>query len=87
MTEIECLLVTRRLKKNLPIVVPGWEDSTLEIFLLDIVKLEKFLRGVMKSGVEYMMYLYDQYKELSKDGEGLGFSKSEEVFQEIFLSV
>jgi deoxyhypusine synthase len=29
--------------------------------------------SVMKTGVEYMMYLYDKYQELTKDGPGLGF--------------
>ena len=60
-------------KKNLPIVVPGWEDSTLGNIFAGYCKAGEISPSVMKSGVEYMMYLYDQYKELSKDGEGLGF--------------
>lgn len=60
-------------KKNLPIVVPGWEDSTLGNIFAGYCKAGEISPSVMKSGVEYMMYLYDQYKELSKDGAGLGF--------------
>ncbi len=60
-------------KKNLPIVVPGWEDSTLGNIFAGYCKAGEISPSVMKSGVEYMMYLYDQYKELSKDGTGLGF--------------
>lgn len=60
-------------KKNLPIVVPGWEDSTLGNIFAGYCKAGEVSPSVMKSGVEYMMYLYDQYKALSKDGPGLGF--------------
>ncbi|MBP9803006.1 MAG: deoxyhypusine synthase family protein [Candidatus Pacebacteria bacterium] len=60
-------------KKNLPIVVPGWEDSTLGNIFAGYCKAGEISPSIMKSGVEYMMYLYDQYKELSRDGEGLGF--------------
>jgi len=60
-------------KKNLPIVVPGWEDSTLGNIFAGYCKAGEVSPSVMKSGVEYMMYLYDQYQELSKDGPGLGF--------------
>jgi deoxyhypusine synthase len=60
-------------KKNLPIVVPGWEDSTLGNIFAGYCKAGEISPSVMKSGVEYMMYLYDQYKELSRDGAGLGF--------------
>ncbi len=60
-------------KKNLPIVVPGWEDSTLGNIFAGYCKAGEVSPSVMKSGVEYMMYLYDQYKELSVGGPGLGF--------------
>ena len=60
-------------KKNLPIVVPGWEDSTLGNIFAGYCKNGEINSGVMKNGVEYMMYFYDQYRELAQDGPGLGF--------------
>ena len=60
-------------KKNLPIVVPGWEDSTLGNIFAGYCKAGEVSPTVMKTGVEYMMYLYDKYTELAKSGPGLGF--------------
>ncbi len=60
-------------KKNLPIVVPGWEDSTLGNIFAGYCKAGEVSPKVMKTGVEYMTQLYDWYQELSKDGAGLGF--------------
>ena len=60
-------------KKNLPIVVPGWEDSTLGNIFAGYCKEGVVSPAVMKTGVEYMMYLYDKYRELSENGPGLGF--------------
>lgn len=55
-------------KANLPIVVPGWEDSTLGNIFAGYCKAGEVSPSVMKTGVEYMMYLYDRYQELAKDG-------------------
>lgn len=52
-------------EKNLPIVVPGWEDSTLGNIFAGYCKSGEVKPTVMKTGVEYMMYLYDKYQELS----------------------
>ncbi len=60
-------------KINLPMVVPGWEDSTLGNIFAGYVKAGEVNAGVMKTGVEYMTTLYDWYAELSKSGPGLGF--------------
>ena len=60
-------------KKNLPIVVPGWEDSTLGNIFAGYCKEGVVSPAVMKTGVEYMMYFYDKYRELSENGPGLGF--------------
>jgi deoxyhypusine synthase len=60
-------------KKNLPIVVPGWEDSTLGNIFAGYCKAGEISPKIMKTGVEYMMHLYDKYQELSKDDPGLGF--------------
>jgi deoxyhypusine synthase len=58
-------------EKNLPIVVPGWEDSTMgNIFASYVIKGE-LKASTMKSGIEYMAYLADYYtKNCSK---GIGF--------------
>ena len=46
-------------EKNLPIVVPGWEDSTMgNIFASYCVKKD-IKPTTMKSGIEYMMWLAD----------------------------
>jgi deoxyhypusine synthase len=60
-------------KKNLPMVVPGWEDSTLGNIFAGYCKRGEVSPTVMKTGIEYMMYLYDKYTELSTEGPGLGF--------------
>ncbi|MFN0275762.1 MAG: deoxyhypusine synthase family protein [Chitinophagales bacterium] len=59
-------------KKNIPIVVPGWEDSTMgNIFASYCIKGE-LKASTMKSGIEYMVWLADFYKKNSL-GKGLGF--------------
>lgn len=59
-------------EKNLPIVVPGWEDSTMgNIFASYVIKGE-LQASTMKSGIEYMVWLADWYKNNS-DGKGVGF--------------
>jgi len=59
-------------KKNLPMVVPGWEDSTLgNIFASYCIKGE-LKPSTMKSGIEYMTFLADWYTE-NAGNEGIGF--------------
>ncbi|MBS1902641.1 MAG: deoxyhypusine synthase family protein [Bacteroidetes bacterium] len=59
-------------EKNLPIIVPGWEDSTMgNIFASYCIKGE-LKPSVMKSGIEYMMWLADWYIKNS-GGKGVGF--------------
>ncbi len=59
-------------EKNLPIVVPGWEDSTMgNIFASYCVKGE-LQASTTKSGIEYMMWLADYYTE-NTNGNGIGF--------------
>ncbi|WP_322549889.1 deoxyhypusine synthase family protein [Flavobacterium psychraquaticum] len=59
-------------EKNLPIVVPGWEDSTMgNIFASYCIKGE-FKPTTMKSGIEYMMWLADWYPK-NCAGKGIGF--------------
>ncbi len=59
-------------EKNLPIIVPGWEDSTMgNIFASYCIKGE-LKPSVMKSGIEYMVWLADWYIKNSS-GKGVGF--------------
>ncbi len=59
-------------ERNLPIVVPGWEDSTMgNIFASYCIKGE-IMPTTMKSGIEYMMWLADWYTKNSS-GKGVGF--------------
>lgn len=59
-------------EKNLPIVCPGWEDSTMgNIFASYCIKGE-LKPSTMKSGIEYMMWLTDWYRANS-GGKGVGF--------------
>ncbi len=60
------------MEKNLPMVVPGWEDSTLgNIFASYCVKGE-LKASTMKSGIEYMTFLADWYTENAGE-DGIGF--------------
>lgn len=67
----ECWLLAAA-KANLPIVVPGYEDSTFGNIFASHVKLGDCSANIAKSGIEYMGALYDQYRELSS-GAGVGF--------------
>ncbi|NLM17564.1 MAG: deoxyhypusine synthase family protein [Candidatus Riflebacteria bacterium] len=59
-------------KKNLPMVIPGWEDSTMgNIFTSYCIKGD-LKPSTMKSGVEYMMFLADWYPK-NAGGPGIGF--------------
>lgn len=59
-------------EKNLPMVVPGWEDSTMgNIFASYCIKGE-LTPAVVRGGIEYMMMLTDWYRKNS-DGKGVGF--------------
>jgi len=67
----ECWLLEAA-KNNIPIVVPGYEDSTFGNIFASHVKSGECDASIAKSGIEYMTEFYDQYQELSK-GEGVGF--------------
>ena len=57
-------------QKNLPMVVPGWEDSTMGNIFASYVLKGELKASTMKSGIEYMTFLADWYTENSKDGIG-----------------
>jgi deoxyhypusine synthase len=67
----ECWLLAAA-KANLPLVVPGFEDSTFGNIFASHVKLGECDASIVKSGIESMAAFYDQYRELSS-GAGVGF--------------
>ena len=59
-------------QKNLPIVVPGWEDSTMGNIFASYCYKKELKSTTMKSGIDYMAWLSDWYINNSK-GKGVGF--------------
>ncbi len=60
-------------EKNLPLFVPGWEDSTLgNIFAAHCISGKITRVEVMRSGIEYMMALAAWY-QASAAAPGIGF--------------
>ena len=61
-------------QKNLPIIVPGWEDSTLgNIFASHCITGEIKNVHTVRSGIEYMTYLAAWYQDQVKAGRSIGF--------------
>jgi len=59
--------------KNLPMVVPGWEDSTLgNIYAAHCITGHISNVHTVRSGIEYMMELVEWYRRESKDSS-IGF--------------
>ncbi|QRK11305.1 deoxyhypusine synthase family protein [Archangium violaceum] len=59
-------------RARLPLVVPGYEDSTFGNIFASYVKTGECNASIVKSGIEYMADFYDRYQELSA-GAGIGF--------------
>jgi len=60
-------------EKNLPLFVPGWEDSTLgNIFTARCIQ-GKLSRETMKSGIDYMMSLATWYEGVVTKKKTIGF--------------
>jgi deoxyhypusine synthase len=60
-------------EKNLPMVVPGWEDSTSgNIFAAEVLSGNVKSASAVKSGIEYMMEFTGWYKETSA-ASSIGF--------------
>ena len=65
--------VLAAMEKNLPIYVPGWEDSTLgNIYTAHVINGDVKNVHTVRTGVEYMMHLADWYTETTKESS-LGF--------------
>ena len=55
-------------EKNIPMVVPGWEDSTLgNMFSAAVIRGEIKNVHTVRTGIEYMTWLADFYTEITKD--------------------
>jgi deoxyhypusine synthase len=67
----ECWLLAAA-EARLPLVVPGYEDSTFGNIFASYVRRGECGAGVARSGIEYMAAFYDQYRALS-EGAGVGF--------------
>jgi len=59
-------------EKNIPIIVPGWEDSTIGNIFASYCLTEELKPSLMKSGIEYMVWLAKWY-QANAGSEGIGF--------------
>lgn len=59
-------------ERNLPMFVPGWEDSTLGNIFAGHVISKDVDRSCMKLGIDYMISLAEWYPE-NAQGQGVGF--------------
>jgi len=59
-------------EKNLPIVVPGWEDSTMGNIFASYCITGEFKPTTVRGGIEYMTFLADWYTKNAGD-QGIGF--------------
>ncbi|MDP6908492.1 MAG: deoxyhypusine synthase family protein [Flavobacteriales bacterium] len=59
-------------EKNLPIVCPGWEDSTMGNIFASYCYKKELKSSTVRSGIDYMTFLSDWYIKNST-GRGVGF--------------
>ncbi|PID95537.1 MAG: deoxyhypusine synthase [Bacteroidetes bacterium] len=57
-------------EKNVPIIVPGWEDSTCGNFFAAHCIEKEINTSILKTGIEYMMFLSEWYENNSQNGIG-----------------
>ena len=61
-------------EKNLPIICPGWEDSTLgNIYAGHVMSGDVKNVHTMRTGIQYMMYLADWYTQNATHESKIGF--------------
>lgn len=61
-------------KKNLPIFVPGWEDSTLgNIYAGHVISGDIKNVHTMRTGIQYMIELAEWYTQTAKEESTIGF--------------
>jgi deoxyhypusine synthase len=60
-------------EKNIPMVVPGWEDATLgNMFSAAVMRGDVKNVHTVRTGIEYMVQLSETYQGLAKAKQGLG---------------
>jgi deoxyhypusine synthase len=59
-------------ERNMPMVVPGWEDSTMGNIFASYCLTGELKASTMKSGIEYMVWLADWYTNNATE-HGIGF--------------
>ncbi|MBI5469048.1 MAG: deoxyhypusine synthase family protein [Deltaproteobacteria bacterium] len=59
-------------ERDLPIIVPGWEDSTLGNIFASYCITGELKQSAVRSGIGYMTFLADWYT-LNSSGAGIGF--------------
>ena len=59
-------------QKGIPLIVPGWEDSTLGNIFASYCLKEELQPSTIRSGIEYMSSLADWYESNSQNN-GVGF--------------
>ena len=59
-------------EKELPLIVPGWEDSTLGNIFASYCLKNELTASVVKSGIDYMTFLASWYRDNTTD-HGVGF--------------
>jgi deoxyhypusine synthase len=61
-------------ERNLPMFVPGWEDSTLgNIFAAHVIAGDVKHVHTVRTGIEYMLSLADWYTATTRAGTSIGF--------------
>jgi len=61
-------------EKNLPIICPGWEDSTLgNIYAGHVITGDIKNVHTMRTGIQYMIYLAEWYTRQATDDSKVGF--------------
>ena len=61
-------------EKNLPMFVPGWEDSTLgNMYSGHCISGDVKNVHTVRTGIEYMIELADHYTKTTQDGSTIGF--------------
>jgi deoxyhypusine synthase len=61
-------------EKNLPIICPGWEDSTLgNIFAGHVISGDIKNVHTVRTGIEYMIYLAEWYTQQATEESKVGF--------------
>jgi deoxyhypusine synthase len=59
-------------ERNLPIIVPGWEDSTMGNIFASYCIQGELSPAILRGGIEYMVWLSEWYRANSS-GQGVGF--------------